>query len=128
MLDIDHFKLVNDTHGHQVGDRVLRLVADVLRATIRSSDLAGRFGGEEFMVLAPETGRDAVGPMAERIRVAIEAASAGAGDALPKVTVSIGAATTELVPAATFEELVHLADDALYRAKREGRNRTVVAG
>jgi two-component system cell cycle response regulator len=125
MLDVDHFKAVNDTHGHQQGDRVLRVVADVLRTTIRASDLGGRFGGEEFMVLLPETGRDTVGIIAERLRQAVQQARGGEG--LPQVTVSLGAATTELVRATTFEELVHLADDALYRAKREGRNRVVLA-
>jgi diguanylate cyclase (GGDEF)-like protein len=127
MLDIDHFKSVNDTFGHQVGDRVLRLVGEVVRGAIRASDLGGRFGGEEFMVLAPETGRETMGIVAERIRAAVQQSSAAAGDGMPKVTVSIGAASTELPKAVTFEELVHLADEALYRAKREGRNRTVLA-
>lgn len=128
MLDVDHFKQVNDSFGHQTGDRVLRLIGDVLRATIRSADFGGRFGGEEFMVLAPETGRETIGILAERIRNTVATASAAAGDGIPTVTVSLGAATTELEGVKNHEELVHLADEALYRAKREGRNRWIVAG
>jgi diguanylate cyclase (GGDEF)-like protein len=127
MMDIDHFKSINDSYGHQTGDRVLRLVADVLRATVRSADVAGRFGGEEFMILAPETGAETVGLLGERIRSTVHAASVGAGEGVPQVTISIGIATTQLLFATTYEELIHLADDALYRAKHEGRNRTVIA-
>lgn len=127
MLDVDHFKQVNDTYGHQIGDRVLQLIGDVLRASIRSADFGARFGGEEFMVLAPETGRETVGVMAERIRTTVAATSAKAGDGVPKVTVSLGVATTELVAATTHDELVRIADDALYQAKRGGRNRYVIA-
>jgi diguanylate cyclase (GGDEF)-like protein len=128
MLDLDHFKQVNDTYGHQTGDRVLKFLADVLRQTTRNTDVPGRFGGEEFMVLAPETGRETVAIMAERIREAVERQSRDLGDGMPRVTISIGAASTEILTATTFEDLVHLADEALYRAKREGRNRVVVAG
>lgn len=128
MMDIDHFKSINDSYGHQAGDRVLRLVADVLRATVRSADVAGRFGGEEFMILAPETGSETVGLLGERIRSTVHSASVNAEDGVPQVTISIGIATTQLLHATTYEELVHLADDALYRAKHEGRNRTVLAG
>lgn len=128
LLDIDHFKSVNDTHGHQMGDRVLRLVADVLRSQIRAADVAGRFGGEEFMILAPETGKDAAFALAERIRRTVQKASAAAGEGVPTVTISIGAGCTDGVQAATVEDLVRLTDEALYRAKREGRNRTVHAG
>lgn len=126
MLDIDHFKKVNDTYGHQTGDQVIRLVADALRRTIRQTDLAGRFGGEEFLILAPETGREHALTMAERIRLAVEEASAVSPGG-PPVTVSIGVATTEVPDATSSEELVRLADEALYRAKREGRNRVVAA-
>jgi two-component system, cell cycle response regulator len=128
MLDIDHFKAVNDTFGHQMGDRVLKILGDVLRSSIRNSDIGGRFGGEEFMVLAPETARDTVGVLAERIRAGVQVRTATAGEGIPKISVSIGVATTELQHATTFEELVHLADEALYKAKREGRNRVVIAG
>lgn len=128
MIDVDHFKQVNDNHGHPVGDRVLRVIGDVLRASIRTSDFAGRFGGEEFLVLATETGRDTIGIMAERIRatVASTTASAPATDGLPHVTVSLGIATSDLVTATSHDELLRYADDALYQAKRGGRNRYVI--
>jgi diguanylate cyclase (GGDEF)-like protein len=128
MIDIDRFKDVNDIHGHQVGDKVLRLVADLVRRTVRAADLTGRFGGEELMVLAPETGRETVGVVAERIRAAVEEGSAAAAPGLPQVTVSVGAATTEDATVANFEELVQAADASMYEAKRAGRNRCIVAG
>ncbi|MBI4510035.1 MAG: diguanylate cyclase [Deltaproteobacteria bacterium] len=127
MIDIDFFKQVNDRYGHQVGDRVLRMVGDVLRATIRATDVAGRFGGEEFMILAPETGRDTATTLGERIRATVQGCSEAAGDGIPLVTVSVGIATTESLDGCGYDDLVHLADDALYRAKRDGRNRVVIA-
>ena len=126
MLDIDHFKAVNDSHGHQVGDEVIKLVADVLRASTRETDMIGRYGGEEFLVLAPETGADAALVAAERIRGAVQQRTASHPD-LPRCTISIGIATTEAVEAAHFEDLIHLADEALYEAKKGGRNRCAVA-
>ncbi len=127
MMDIDHFKSVNDNHGHGVGDEVLRVVARVLRNSTRETDIVGRYGGEEFIVLAPETGAEAAMIVGERIRTAIQAESeAGAG--IPTVTISIGVATTQAVEAAHFEDLIHLADQALYSAKRAGRNQVKMAG
>jgi len=126
MMDIDHFKNVNDSFGHNVGDEVIKLVADVLRASTRETDLVGRYGGEEFIVLAPETDSSAARVFAERIRASV----AGATDArqdMPACTISIGIATTETVKAAQFEDLIHLADEALYEAKRAGRNRCAVS-
>jgi diguanylate cyclase (GGDEF)-like protein len=128
MSDIDHFKKVNDTWGHQIGDRVIRLVADVMRSLVRASDIAGRFGGEEFLLVAPETGREAVAPLCERIRSLVEREAARAGDGIPPVTISVGAASTDAVHVETVDELVHAADTALYEAKRAGRNRVVVSG
>jgi len=119
MMDLDHFKAINDTHGHGVGDDVLRLVAQVLRTSMRETDLVGRYGGEEFIILAPETNADGARLVGERVRTRIAAESA--------VTTSIGVATTEAVAAAHFEDLVHLADEALYEAKKQGRNRVVIA-
>lgn len=126
MLDIDHFKPVNDTHGHAVGDAVIRLVADVLRASTRETDLVGRYGGEEFIVLAPETSSADARLVGERIRAAVERETANR-ESVPACTISVGAATSEAVHAAHFEDLVHLADAALYDAKKAGRNRVVVA-
>jgi diguanylate cyclase (GGDEF)-like protein len=125
LLDIDHFKKVNDTFGHPVGDRVLTLVSDVLKSAVRTTDVVGRFGGEEFMILAPETGLDALALIAERIRSHVAERSVAAQPGLPAVTVSIGAATSDHRDAASSDALVRLADEALYQAKREGRNRVV---
>jgi two-component system cell cycle response regulator len=121
MLDVDHFKKVNDLHGHLVGDQVLVEVGAAITANVRATDLGGRFGGEEFLVLAPETSREQAMTLAERLRVGVVARMADAPH-LPDVTISIGVATTE-VGHATAEDLLHRADEALYAAKRAGRNR-----
>jgi two-component system cell cycle response regulator len=128
MVDVDHFKSVNDTYGHQIGDRVLAEVAQSIRDAIRKSDFVGRFGGEEFLIVAPETTALSVRPLAERIRQRIhEQTSTAARDAgIPAVTASLGAATTERA-LKTVEELLQSADVALYRAKQEGRNRVCIA-
>jgi diguanylate cyclase (GGDEF)-like protein len=125
VIDIDHFKQVNDVHGHQTGDRVLNHVAQVITQSVRASDVAGRFGGEEFIVLAPETPAPAVRVVAERIRRAVETQTAQQ-KGLPGVTVSIGAAGASEGEIST-ESLVARADAALYEAKRGGRNRVVLA-
>jgi diguanylate cyclase (GGDEF)-like protein len=126
MLDLDHFKSVNDTHGHHIGDAVLKLVADTLKRSVRETDLVGRYGGEEFIILAPETSSKDAWIVGERVRATIAAASAAA-DGLPDVTTSIGGVTTESEAVRAFEDLVHVADAALYEAKDAGRNRVVVA-
>jgi diguanylate cyclase (GGDEF)-like protein len=127
MIDIDHFKQVNDTYGHQVGDRVLVLMAEVIRASVRNTDIAGRFGGEEFMILAPETPTMAGLVLAERVRQKVASRTAEEQPAVPRVTVSVGIATTEHPQASDTTELVRLADESLYRAKAEGRDRVVAA-
>ncbi len=122
MFDVDHFKAVNDTHGHDVGDRVLVELTRRVDDCVRASDTLGRWGGEEFLILLPETAGDAAAAMAERIRARVES------EPFPEVgtvTVSLGVATAGLRP--TADELVKRADDALYQAKREGRNRVCVA-
>jgi diguanylate cyclase (GGDEF)-like protein len=123
MLDLDHFKVVNDRYGHVVGDKTLRAVADVLRNQSRRSDLVSRYGGEEFAVLCPATDGPTGLQVAERLREAI--ASLGAeplGHPGPQ-TVSIGIAvqTSQNFSADTF---VDRADTALYQAKHAGRNQT----
>ena len=125
ILDIDHFKAVNDTYGHDVGDAVLREFAGRLRRNIRGVDLACRFGGEEFVVLMPDTDLRQAELVAERVRqsIAERAFEVNAGRPL-SVTVSAGAALNESA-ADTPETLIKRADVALYRAKREGRNRVV---
>ena len=127
LIDIDHFKAVNDNYGHPVGDKVLVEVAAAIRESTRTTDLVARFGGEEFIVVAPETTAIAAHLVAERIRRAIsEKTTAKADPGFPAVTASLGVATTE-TPVLTESELVAKADAALYRAKREGRNRVVLA-
>jgi two-component system, cell cycle response regulator len=123
ILDVDHFKRVNDKHGHLVGDEVLARVASAIASTIRKSDLAGRYGGEEFLVIAPETTLSGGTALAERLRHAIGSLSGGP---LPRVTVSIGVATTGPTTK-TVEDILRHADTALYAAKDAGRNRVVVA-
>jgi diguanylate cyclase (GGDEF)-like protein len=127
MVDIDHFKAVNDKYGHPVGDKVLIEVAAAIRQSTRNTDMVARFGGEEFIVLAPETSALAGGLVADRIRQSIAKRTSSKSDqGLPGVTASLGVASTEL-PVTTETELVARADQALYRAKHEGRNRVVVA-
>jgi diguanylate cyclase (GGDEF)-like protein len=127
LVDIDHFKAVNDGHGHPAGDRVLVEVAAAIRYSVRATDLVARFGGEEFIIVAPETGSVAARLMADRVRRAIAVRTAGrAEQGLPPVTASLGVASTES-KAADETELVAKADAALYQAKNEGRNRVVVA-
>lgn len=116
MFDIDHFKHVNDTYGHQAGDEVLKRVAAGAAAELRSGDTIGRFGGEEFVIVLPDAAAEAAIKVAERVRHAIDT-----GSGAPAVTVSIGVA--EMAPGETSDTLLRRADDALYVAKREGRNR-----
>jgi diguanylate cyclase (GGDEF)-like protein len=127
LLDLDLFKRVNDTHGHRVGDAVLQVVADTLRASLRATDLAGRYGGEEFLVVLPQTDLAGGAVLAERVRVAIEETAIDvAADTALSVTVSVGVAALEGA-AQTVEQLVERADAALYAAKDAGRNRVVSA-
>lgn len=125
MIDLDHFKRVNDTYGHLVGDDVLRDVAQLLTETIRGNDIVARYGGEEFLVLLPETDDAGAESFAERIRVAVEAHefnSAAEGSVL-KLTASIGVAVFPAARIESVEDLFARADAALYRAKADGRNR-----
>lgn len=126
IMDVDFFKRVNDTFGHQVGDNALIAVAQVLQQSVRESDLVGRYGGEEFVVLLPHTGLEKALGVAEKIRLAVsETPVEGMGE--HRLTISIGAAGFPDIRAAHMEELVRKADEALYRAKEGGRNRVVKA-
>ncbi len=125
LLDLDHFKKVNDTHGHHCGDRVLRAAGATLRRTIRRQDSAGRFGGEEFLIVLPETGLQGALRVAERIRKAIENTAGKESGIGSTVTVSIGAASSAASPA-DAARLLEFADAALYKAKAEGRNRVEI--
>jgi len=130
IIDIDHFKLVNDTHGHLAGDRVLRVVADRFKAQLREGDLIGRFGGEEFAILLPRTTGAEAGRVADRLRGHIADAPIAVSDGrdesiLVSITVSVGVA--ELASARQdLDELLAAADAALYQAKNAGRNRICV--
>ena len=130
MVDIDHFKRVNDHYGHLAGDHVLRHMVGVLRQRLRASDVLGRYGGEEFMVLLPGTDLHGAAQLAEQLRQAVQAAPCEwQGQRIP-FTVSIGVAAsadTPADPSRTSEALLQAADQALYRAKDDGRNRVALA-
>ncbi len=130
MLDIDHFKQVNDTYGHLAGDAVLAALSAAQRGLLREYDISGRFGGEEFAILLPHTDAASAGQIAERLRAKLAQISvpiSGPGNDLPplQVTVSIGVATMAS-SRRDLEELLAAADAALYRAKGAGRNRVVL--
>ncbi|MBI5150929.1 MAG: GGDEF domain-containing protein [Candidatus Omnitrophica bacterium] len=127
MIDVDYFKNFNDQHGHLAGDQILCEVARLIRENIREIDIAGRFGGEEFCVVLPDTDRTGARYAAERIRQAVDRAVIKAYDTEVKITVSLGVATYP-EDGAALEEFVDKADWALYRAKREGRNRVCSFG
>jgi diguanylate cyclase (GGDEF)-like protein len=118
MLDLDDFKSVNDTYGHLVGDDVLRTVASIIKSNIRASDSAGRWGGEEFMILVPETGLERARGLAEKIRHLI---ASHHFDQSCCITISLG--LSEFQPGDTFDSFISRADNALYRAKTNGKNR-----
>jgi diguanylate cyclase (GGDEF)-like protein len=122
MIDVDHFKVVNDTHGHAAGDAVLRDVAYELRKVLRRFDAVFRIGGEEFVVLVPDATASAAAALAERCRVAVAERSPGGID----VTISLGV-VADVVGTADLDGLLEGADRALYEAKAGGRNRVVVA-
>jgi two-component system cell cycle response regulator len=126
ILDIDHFKSVNDTHGHDVGDEVLREFANRISANVRGIDLACRHGGEEFVVVMPDTDGAFAFSVAERLRQSIEATpiKISRPPNLLNITVSVGIASSVGTPDAP-DQLLRRADQALYRAKREGRNRVI---
>ncbi len=123
MVDIDHFKNVNDSHGHKAGDRALEGVAGILAETVRVPDKVGRYGGEEFLLVFPETGLEQARKIAERVRTAVGNAAFDVGDKKIKLTVSIG--ITAFVKSEDLELLLSRADRALYEAKQAGRDRIV---
>jgi diguanylate cyclase (GGDEF)-like protein len=121
IIDVDRFKDINDSFGHQVGDAVLTEVAKRFSGSVRSSDYLARYGGEEFVVLLPETQLDDAVTFGEKLRVAVPVPIAE-GRTLP-VTVSVGTASLAHTPFNSPSEMIAAADQALYRAKRNGRNR-----
>jgi two-component system cell cycle response regulator len=124
LLDIDHFKRVNDSYGHSAGDLVLRGFADRLRAELRAGDIGGRWGGEEFLIIMPRTDADGGFEVAERLRCATAAKPIAAGEVDIDVSVSGGCASSI---GNSVDALLHLADSCLYRAKTSGRNKIVTA-
>lgn len=124
VLDLDFFKVVNDTHGHDAGDTVLKALASVLKNSVRASDMVIRFGGEEFLIALQSTNAEGAGRIAEKIRASVEDMQVNVGTAVLKKTISIGYA---MFPddSETFWQIVKFADVALYRAKQEGRNKVV---
>ena len=130
VMDVDHFKQVNDTHGHDVGDNVLRALGQRLVQNVRGMDVACRYGGEEFVLLMPNTDSALAAMIAERIRSDIESHEVVYGkdaDQKLKVTVSIGISTTDVTENPSPEEFMKQADEALYMAKSLGRNRVCAA-
>lgn len=123
MVDVDHFKPVNDTYGHQQGDVVLQTLADQMKAHLRDYDLAARFGGEEFALVLPETALNEAVQVAERLRVAISELRIPADHNEIRLTISLGVATYPHPKVRTVDNLILEADRALYNAKEKGRNR-----
>lgn len=121
MLDVDHFKRVNDTYGHAIGDEVLRELVNALNETVRAGDLVGRWGGEEFILLLREVPPAFHARNVDRILQAVQQLRV---DGIPKITVSVGGAV--LSERTTVEDLIQLADQRLYEAKSAGRNRAVL--
>jgi diguanylate cyclase len=128
MLDIDHFKKFNDTYGHRLGDRVLGQVALSLREALRKSDTACRYGGEEFVVLLPETGSEAALSLAKRILASVQETSVFHDGNHLGITASIGVATGLTTAMDSFDDLLEQADRALYKAKNSGRNQLRIWG
>lgn len=126
VIDLDHFKAINDTHGHTMGDDVLRLFATTARDDLRTGDTLARYGGDEFVAMLPHTGGDEALALAERIRVAFANATGALVALAVQPTLSVGIATGSLADD-TLDTILQRADEALYRSKREGRNRVRVA-
>jgi two-component system, cell cycle response regulator len=122
MIDLDHFKNVNDEHGHPLGDQVLRDVAGIVKDTLRDVDLVARYGGEEIVAILPETGPAEGRHVAERIRAAVEAHTTARSGEEARVTISVGVGTYPVPGIHQAEDLLRAADEALYRAKDAGRN------
>jgi len=131
MLDIDHFKKINDKYGHQAGDVTLSILGSLIKTALRDSDLVARYGGEEFLIICTGTPIDEASSVAERLRQLVESyqikiPDSSDGGQTIQINISIGAASLS-AGVDSKEKLIQAADQALYRAKREGRNRVIVA-
>ncbi len=127
LIDIDHFKMVNDRFGHLAGDACLKTIAAILETNLRTADLIGRFGGEEFVVLLPDTDANGAKAAAENLRQRVRAAELDLDGQKLTVTISIGIAALPPGPPGDFESLIRRADGAVYRAKDQGRDTVVVS-
>ncbi|MGA6097235.1 diguanylate cyclase [Stutzerimonas marianensis] len=125
MFDIDHFKKINDTYGHQAGDSVIQQTADIIRQAMRDSDIAGRYGGEEFVVLLPDTDQQGAMTLAERLRQTVEAHEVRHEAHSIRFTISLGVADLSL-PTNGYAQLIEWADSALYASKSGGRNQVTL--
>lgn len=125
IMDIDFFKIVNDTYGHQTGDKVLRSVCDNIRANIRVNDVIGRYGGEEFLIIMPETDTDHAAIAAEKLRSAVESMSVSQESLQIKVTASFGVSSYR--QSDDTKMIIARVDKALYESKKNGRNRVTVS-
>ncbi len=123
MIDIDFFKKINDEHGHFVGDEVLKLVSKKIQTNIRTSDILARVGGEEFVVLLNETGKEGATTIAEKLRQIVENTTFTYGNEKIKVTISIGISVLSFLSDETIDDILHRADEALYISKHSGRNK-----
>jgi diguanylate cyclase (GGDEF)-like protein len=128
MADLDHFKKVNDNHGHMAGDTVLRLASRRMLSQVRDYDYIGRYGGEEFLLVLPGCDRESAAELGERIRLSICGECMDIPDGMVPVTISIGVATHRCGKKCDVDALVRAADEALYCAKKNGRNRLETAG
>lgn len=122
MLDLDHFKKINDSWGHQAGDIVLKKVSDIIFKCLRDTDIFARYGGEEFLIILPQTDIEEAGTLAERIREVIESSMFNIQEGSIKLTSSLGIASYPFTEIKDKDELIRLADSALYQAKKNGRN------
>ncbi len=126
MIDIDHFKKINDTFGHTEGDKVLQEIATLLKNSVRKKDTVARYGGEEFVIILPEAGLEEANMIAERIRKLVEKTLLTIGKVQINMTISLGISNFPIHRPKSKEELVRMADHALYEAKRAGRNRVCI--
>jgi len=126
MLDIDNFKTINDSLGHQAGDTVIRELTTRLKSLLRPYDEIGRYGGDEFLIVIPKASSEHIGSIAERIRAAIAAMKITYNGTITDVTLSLGCAVSDHISALSPDELIAAGDQALYKAKKMGRNRVVV--
>jgi len=125
LFDIDYFKKINDTHGHDIGDKVLIQIADICKQLVRKTDLLARYGGEEFIAFLPETSGDQALTLAERLRSKIELHKFEP-DSITQITISIGISKFETFTNQTLDSIIKKADEALYLAKNRGRNCVVI--